>query len=110
MRKLLFSVRLKDCRVDTFRGSGPGGQHRNKVETAVRVTHEPSGAVGQCSEEKSQLLNKRRAFRRMAESREFQLWAKTLNLKPIEDVVEDQMDPKNLRVEGRRDGRWTLGI
>ena len=41
---------LAQCRVETMRGSGPGGQHRNKVESAVRLTHEPTGIVVTASE------------------------------------------------------------
>lgn len=75
-RQRLFSVTIRDCRVDTYRGSGKGGQNRNKRDTAVRVVHEPSGAVGQCEEQRNQLQNKRVAFRRMAETKEFQAWVK----------------------------------
>lgn len=106
MRKLLFSVTIKDCRVDTFRAGGKGGQHQNKTETGVRVVHEPSGAVGESREEKSQLLNKRKAFRKMAESKKFKLWARTRGLEPIDDVVDRQMEDKNLRIEGRGESGW----
>ncbi len=53
-RELLFSVTAKDCRFDFYRGSGAGGQHRNKTDSAVRVTHLNSGAVGKCEESRSQ--------------------------------------------------------
>jgi protein subunit release factor A len=62
----VLSVTLKDCRVDTFRCSGHGGQNVNKRDTGVRIVHEPSGAVGESREERSQLQNKRTAFKRMA--------------------------------------------
>lgn len=45
-REKLFSVILGDCRVDTFRSGGKSGQHQNKTESGVRITHELSGAVG----------------------------------------------------------------
>lgn len=52
----IFSVTLKDCVVETKRGSGKGGQNRNKRDTAVRIVHLPSGAVGESQEQRSQLL------------------------------------------------------
>lgn len=48
---------LKSCEVKRTRGSGPGGQHRNKVETAIVITHLASGVVGQASERRSQKAN-----------------------------------------------------
>ena len=56
---------LSQCQVTRTRGSGPGGQHRNKVETAIVVKHEPSGAVGQASEKRSQQANKEVAIARL---------------------------------------------
>lgn len=73
MREKILSVTLKDCRVDTFRAGGKGGQNQNKRETGVRITHPPSGAVGQARDERSQVQNKRLAFRRMAQSDKFKV-------------------------------------
>lgn len=69
-------VTIHDCITQTFRAGGKGGQNQNKRETGVRVIHRPSGARGEARDERSQLLNKRLAFRRMAESAEFQRWAR----------------------------------
>ncbi len=57
----------RDCDVDFFIASGPGGQNRNKVETGVRLTHRPSGIVVTATERRSQLQNREAAFERMAE-------------------------------------------
>lgn len=69
------TVRLTDCDVQTFRAGGKGGQNQNKRNTGVRIIHRPSGAVGEARDERSQLQNKRLAFRRMAESTAFKSWA-----------------------------------
>lgn len=101
----VFSVTIADCKVDTFRGSGPGGQNRNKRDTAVRVTHPPSGAVGTATEHKSQLQNKKAAFRRMAESKLFMFWInhKVANTPSIEEL----MKPENLKIETQDEkGLW----
>nr|WP_308531106.1 peptide chain release factor-like protein [uncultured Paenibacillus sp.] len=111
-RELLFTVTLADCRVDTFRSGGKGGQHQNTTDSGVRITHLASGAVGESRDERSQHMNKRTAFRRMAESEKFRKWhriecARLMGrLDEVQREVDRAMNPKNLRCDVQDGGRW----
>lgn len=108
LREKLFSVTVKDCVVQTFRSGGAGGQNQNKRDTGVRIIHPESGARGESREHRTQLLNKRAAWRRMADSAEFRAWIRIKSSKvvPVDALVDRQMAPENILVEVRENGRW----
>jgi hypothetical protein len=81
---------LGECEVDTYRASGPGGQHRNRTESAVRLRHGPSGIAVHAHESRSQHENRARALRRLREALVLQLRA------PVGDL-ERYSAPDELR-------------
>lgn len=72
----MFSVTASDCRWDVFRGSGDGGQKKQKTSSGVRCVHEPSGAEGKATDSRNQSINRKTAFERMVATPEFQGWLK----------------------------------
>lgn len=110
-KELLFSLRASDCEWSYTRGTGKGGQKKNKTSSAVHCIHKPSGAHGYSESSRSQRDNKEDAFRKMYETKEFQKWLKIEiarkngTLHEIEQEVERQI--KNIRVEGKDEsGKW----
>jgi len=107
-KELLFSITKKDFRVDTFRAGGKGGQNQNKRDTGVRITHPESGAVGTARDERSQGQNKKLAFRRLLETKEWKSWfrRRTALAYGAIDYVEEGLNPEHLKVEVKRNGQW----
>ena len=83
-------IDMSDIRVDTYRATGKGGQHINKTDTAVRMTHNPTGIVVSCQAERSQLQNKETCLK-MLKAKLFAL-AQAAEMEKIEDLKGNQME------------------
>lgn len=112
MKELLFSVTRKDFDIQFYRGTGNGGQKKNKTSNCCRITHKESGATATSEEGRSQAHNKQNAFKKMTATKEFQNWLKIKIAEAngqkaiIEEYVDRQMKSENLKVEGFIGGKW----
>lgn len=95
---------LRDCHFQTYRASGPGGQNRNKVESAVRLLHRPTGLQVTATESRSQHENRVRALKRMRAALALRV------RRPFPDAVpgtvSDCIGPDGRLAVGRRDSRY----
>lgn len=108
-KELLFSLNKNDFNVQYFRGSGKGGQKKQKTSSACRIVHIISGATGISQDSRSQLQNRTLAFQRCINSQKFQTWfklEKASRLKgyldfenQIKNIVDEQMQEKNIKIE-----------
>jgi protein subunit release factor B len=109
-RELLFSVTANDCDWSYTRGTGNGGQKKNKTNSAVHCTHRASGAHGYAEDSRVQRQNRSTAFERMVNTKEFKLWHKMEIMRrtgqeaAIQDNVERQL--KQIRVDVKENGLW----
>lgn len=111
-RELILSVTRKDFTETHIRGSGNGGQHRQKVHTGVRLVHKASGAVGESTQYKSQHQNRQAAWAHLRETPEWKVWLRTtlarLQGQPtVAERLEEAMKEQNIRTQIHDDhGRW----
>jgi protein subunit release factor B len=106
----LFSVTRADCDWSYTRGTGSGGQKKNKTNSAVHCTHRASSAHGYAEDTRDQHKNRQLAFQRMSETKIFKEWLhlefmrKSGQMAAAEDEVARQL--KRIKVEIKNDGLW----
>jgi len=94
---------LAECDVDTYRGPGPGGQKRNKTDSAVRLRHKPTGLIVVAGESRSQAENKTRAVKRLREALALRIRHEVTDATP--NAIRACIDKSGRLSVGRRDAR-----
>ena len=104
-----FKLDLNDLKIDTYRSSGAGGQHVNKTESAIRITHLPTGLVVTCQDQKSQLKNRDQALKvlrsRLLEKRRAEASADYARLRRVQVGTGDRSE--RIRTYNFHEGRVT---
>lgn len=99
-----FKLTAKDFKIEQMRGSGNGGQKKQKTSSAIRITHEPSGVSKFCQDHREMSRNKTQAFTKLTSDPRFKSWCERRLVEietkqTLEQWIEKQMDEKNLKVE-----------
>jgi hypothetical protein len=104
MPELTDAQLLAECDVDTYRGPGPGGQKRNKTDSAVRLRHKPTGMIVVAGESRSQAENRTRALKRMREALALRIRHEVTD--GTSDAIGACIDKSGRLNVGRRDARY----
>lgn len=100
---------LDQCEVDTLRASGPGGQKRNKTESAVRMRHKPSGIIVVANESRSQHDNRGVALQRMRKALALKL-REPVNTQSVPEAISSGIDKKGRLKIGQKDARYIPAV
>ena len=113
-KELLFSITAKDCEWSYTRGSGKGGQKKNKTSSAVHCIHRESGAHGFSEESRSQRDNRTTAFLKMINTPKFKTWhklkcAQIMGIEQdIKETVDRLMNERYIKTERKENGVWVV--
>jgi hypothetical protein len=100
---------LDQCEVDTLRASGPGGQKRNKTESAVRIRHQPSGIIVIANESRSQHDNRAVALQRLRKALALKL-REPFNTQDVPAAISAGIDKKGRLKIGQKDARYIPAV
>lgn len=112
---MLFSLSKDngDFIIEAYKGSGKGGQHRNKTMSGCRIKHPASGAIVESCRERSFYQNRKIAFRKLVDSDQFKRWFKyecarrSGSIADAEEYAEREINnPTHLKIEVQENGKW----